>query len=157
MPGEHACKAGSLILRLLLRNGHLTPAVGSKRPRASEISETPAPLVPLEDMPDPKKQLELREVIIVSSRDSSSTIRTTTNILLMHSQQLLHAARDVDAPLPLDCLPSTMGILEKLFWAEPWEDPVKGLTNEVCTAVFMLAIIISFCMLCSSLLALCKS
>ena len=102
-----------------------------------------APPVPLEDMSDPKKQLELREVIIVSSRDSSLTIRTTTNILLMHSQQLLNAARDVDAPLPLDCSAATMGILEKLFWAEPWESPVRALTNEVCSALIILAIVVS--------------
>ena len=94
-------------------------------------------------MSDPRLQLELREVIIVSSRDSSLTIRTTTNILLTHSKQLLNAARDVDALLPLDCSATTMGILDNLFWAEPWEKIVDALTCEVRSAVIMPATIIS--------------
>ena len=116
--------------------------MGSKRPRASDASASLASLVPREDMSDPRMQLELREVI-VSSRDSSLRIRTTTNILLTHSKQLLNAAREVDAPLPLDCSAATMGILDNLFWAEPWEKSVDALTCEVCLAVIMPAIIMS--------------
>ena len=98
----------------------------NKRSRATSAS-----MVPLEDMSDPKTQLELREVIIVSLRDSSLTIRTTTKDLLQHSKQLLNAARELEAPLPLDCSAATMGILEKLFWAEPWENAVNALTRSV--------------------------
>ena len=81
-------------------------------------------------MANPKQQLELREVIIVSTHDGS-TVRTTTNIRFTHSKQLLNAARDPEGPLPLDCSPATMCILEKLFWAEPWEDAVNALRHEV--------------------------
>ena len=116
--------------------------MGSKRPRASEGSKSLASLVPLEDMSDPRIQLELREVIIVSLRDSSLTLRTTMNILFTHSKQLLNAARDISAPLPLDCSAATMGILDDLFWAEQWENSVNALTCEVCSAVIMLAVTI---------------
>ena len=122
----------------------------NKRSRATSAS-----MVPLEDMSDPKTQLELREVIIVSLRDSSLTIRTTTKDLLQHSKQLLNAARDVDAPLLLDCLAATMGVLDNLFWAEPWEKSVDALISEVCEAVTRQSS--SLCMPCSFLPAPCRS
>ena len=77
--------------------------MASECPRTEGDYASSTFLVPLEDMTNPKVQLEIREVILTSSRDNSFTIRTSTNILLMHSKQLLSAARDVEGSLILDC------------------------------------------------------
>ena len=82
-------------------------------------------------MTHPKQQLENRDVILVCSQDNSHKIRTSTLILYQHSKQLLNAARDVGAPLPLDCSAATMLVLEKLLWGEDWRDAVRALRNEV--------------------------
>ena len=88
-------------------------------------------LLPLEDMTNPKEQLEIREVILISSRDNCHSIRTSTNILLAHSTQLLIAAMDMEGPLTQDCCKGAMGVLDLLFWAQEWKNAVQHLTNEV--------------------------
>ena len=98
-------------------------------------------LVPLEDMTNPKVQLEIREVILTSSRDNSCTIRTSTNVLLTHSKQLLSAARDVEGPLILDCCKGAMRVLNLLFWAQDWKHVVPHLTHEVRRATYCSAAI----------------
>ena len=92
-------------------------------------------------MTNPRAQLEIREVILASSRDSSCTIRTSTNILFIHSKQLLSAARDVEGPLILDCCKGAMSVLDQLFWAPEWKHVVPRLTHEVRRATYCSAAI----------------
>ena len=92
-------------------------------------------------MTNPKEQLDLCKVILISSQDNSLKVRTSPNILLLHSKQLLSAAMNVEGPLTLNCCKGAMSVLDLLFWAQEWKKIVRRLTHEVRHATYCLAAI----------------